>query len=55
VSKQRRHGGSAGESWEIWRQYKGPYWKKVRLGIKNQLIKVRTFSDCCGNYGEPGC
>jgi hypothetical protein len=22
---------------------------------KNNAIKVATFSDCCGNHGEPGC
>jgi hypothetical protein len=25
------------------------------LVAKNNAIKVATFSDCCGNHGEPGC
>jgi len=28
---------------------------KVRLALANSWRKVRTRSDCCGNYGEPGC
>ena len=47
--------GSASESWRIWRESDLPLAKKIRLGFKNQFIKVRTLKDCCGNYGEPGC
>lgn len=32
-----------------------PVGRKLRLIVRNNLIKVRTVSDCCGNYGEPGC
>lgn len=28
---------------------------KVRLSLSNNWRKARTLSDCCGNYGEPGC
>ncbi len=28
---------------------------KLRLFIRNNWIKVRTRSACCGHYGEPGC
>ncbi|HEX9887877.1 MAG TPA: hypothetical protein VGA69_00240 [Nitriliruptorales bacterium] len=38
-----------------WRDWDGPVSEKVRLTVKNNLIKVRTGSDCCGNHGEPGC
>jgi len=29
--------------------------EKVRLAVKNNLIKIKNRSDCCGNHGEPGC
>jgi hypothetical protein len=29
--------------------------EKVRLTIKNNAIKLRNASSCCGNHGEPGC
>lgn len=35
--------------------YDAPFPTKVRLALANSWRKVRTRSDCCGNYGEPGC
>jgi hypothetical protein len=35
--------------------YDAPFPAKVRLALANSWTKVRTRSDCCGNYGEPGC
>jgi hypothetical protein len=32
-----------------------PLGRKVGLLIRNNWIKVRTGSNCCGHYGEPGC
>lgn len=32
-----------------------PVSRKLRLILRNNWIKIRTASDCCGNYGEPGC
>jgi hypothetical protein len=32
-----------------------PFAEKVRLAIRNNLIKVRNGSNCCGHHGEPGC
>jgi hypothetical protein len=32
-----------------------PFPTKVRLALANSWRKVRTRSECCGNYGEPGC
>jgi hypothetical protein len=32
-----------------------PFPTKVRLALANSWRKVRTRSDCCGNYGQPGC
>ena len=29
-------------------------WKVERLAV-NIGLRVRRRSDCCGNYGEPGC
>ena len=35
--------------------YDGPFPTKVRLALANSWRKVRARSDCCGNYGQPGC
>ena len=35
--------------------YDAPFPMKVRLALANSWRKVRTRSDCCGNYGQPGC
>jgi hypothetical protein len=32
-----------------------PLGRKIKLVLRNNLIKLRTGSSCCGNYGEPGC
>ncbi|MFN2164989.1 MAG: hypothetical protein ACK2U9_01855 [Anaerolineae bacterium] len=32
-----------------------PLARKIKLIARNNWIKLRTQSDCCGNYGEPGC
>ena len=32
-----------------------PLSRKIKLIARNNLIKLRTQSECCGNYGEPGC
>jgi hypothetical protein len=32
-----------------------PLSRKVMLVVRNNWIKVRTRSSCCGNHGEPGC
>jgi len=29
--------------------------KRIRIAMKNNLIKARTRKNCCGNHGEPGC
>ena len=55
MSEHSKDRGSVGGGWKNWRESDAPYWTKVRLSIKNQLIKARTLKDCCGNYGEPGC
>ncbi len=37
------------------RNYDAPLSVKWRLVWRNNWIKARTFSLCCGNLGEPGC
>lgn len=29
--------------------------ERTRIAIRNNLIKLRTGQNCCGNHGEPGC
>ena len=38
-----------------WREYDGSTLVKLRLYARNNWIKIRTRSGCCGNHGEPGC
>jgi hypothetical protein len=32
-----------------------PLKRKLYLILRNNWIKIRTRSTCCGNHGEPGC
>jgi len=32
-----------------------PLWRKLGLVIKNTLLKITKFQNCCGHPGEPGC
>lgn len=38
-----------------WRESSLPLPEKIRLAVRNNLIKVRSGSSCCGHPGEPGC
>jgi len=53
MSAQDRR-GTARETLENLRQPM-PLCRKLRLFLRNNWIKLRTRSDCCGNHGEPGC
>ena len=37
------------------RRYDAPLSVRLRLFLRNNWIKARTLSLCCGNLGEPGC
>jgi hypothetical protein len=50
---ERRH-GTPQESLDNLRQPM-TFTRKLRLVLRNNLIKVRTRQTCCGNYGQPGC
>ena len=32
-----------------------PLIEKALIAAKNNAIKLRRGSSCCGNHGEPGC
>jgi hypothetical protein len=51
-SENRR--GTISESIQNLRQPM-PLGRKIKLFLRNNWIKLRTRSSCCGNYGEPGC
>lgn len=38
-----------------WREYEAPFTSKLWLALRNNWIKLRNRSACCGNNGEPGC
>jgi hypothetical protein len=37
------------------REYDAPFLTKMRMVVGNNLTKLRTRKDCCGNFGQPGC
>lgn len=53
MCSENRH-GTVSETLQNLRQPM-PLGRKVELVLRNNWIKLRTRSDCCGNYGEPGC
>ena len=32
-----------------------PLGRKIRLTVRNTVIKIKTHQHCCGHPGEPGC
>lgn len=38
-----------------WRRSELPFPEKLRLAARNNLIKLRNRTSCCGHHGEPGC
>lgn len=41
--------------WSNWDSSDLPLLEKLRLVAKNNAIKLKNGSSCCGNHGEPGC
>jgi hypothetical protein len=35
--------------------YDAPFTTRVKLTVTNNVKKLRTRSNCCGNHGQPGC
>ena len=46
---------SMGAFFTNWRESKLPFHRKLALTFRNNWIKLRTRSSCCGHLGEPGC
>jgi hypothetical protein len=42
-------------AFQNWSTYDAPFTTKLRMVFSNNLIKLRTRSDCCGHGGQPGC
>lgn len=38
-----------------WSASDAPVGRKLRQVVRNNAIKLRTGSRCCGHHGEPGC
>jgi hypothetical protein len=45
---------SVGEAMDNLRQPM-PLGRKLALLVRNNYLKLRRGSNCCGNYGQPGC
>jgi len=38
-----------------WRRSDAPFLVKVGMVLRNNWIKIRRGSSCCGHHGEVGC
>jgi len=38
-----------------WKRSPTPFWEKLKMATRNNLIKLKTRKNCCGHYGEVGC
>lgn len=38
-----------------WTRSDLPFTTKLRLALRNNLIKATRLQHCCGHHGEPGC
>jgi len=38
-----------------WNSSELPFWEKLAVAARNNAIKIKNGSACCGNHGEPGC
>lgn len=38
-----------------WKSSDLPFWEKLAVAARNNAIKIKNRSACCGNHGEPGC
>ena len=54
ASSSQQPSGSFNEFLRGMRQPGSLPWKAQRF-VANMMIRIRRRSDCCGNYGEPGC
>jgi len=48
-------GPSLRSTFNNWRESDLPFAAKLRAVVRNNWKKLRTWSSCCGNPGEPGC
>jgi hypothetical protein len=46
---------SLGAAFTNWKTYDAPFGTKLQMLLKNNLTKVRTRQQCCGQPGQPGC
>jgi hypothetical protein len=44
-----------GIAWRNFREYRAPFFVKLRMAGRNSWTKVRRRQTCCGNPGAPGC
>ncbi|HSD48992.1 MAG TPA: hypothetical protein VLE71_04090 [Actinomycetota bacterium] len=47
--------GSPRSFFTNWREYEGPFGRKVRLTLRNRTRAILLLKGCCGHPGEPGC
>jgi hypothetical protein len=38
-----------------WREYDGPFGRKLGLTLRNRTRAILLLKGCCGHPGEPGC
>jgi len=38
-----------------WKSNRASFFSKVKMAVRNNLIKIKKKDNCCGHYGEVGC
>ena len=46
---------SLGTLFSNFRTYDAPFLTKLRMAARNNWIKARTRTGCCGHDAQPGC
>ncbi|HEX5950310.1 MAG TPA: hypothetical protein VFZ96_04865 [Actinomycetota bacterium] len=50
-----RPGPGPGSFFTNWREYDGPFGRKLGLTLRNRTRAILLLKGCCGHPGEPGC
>ena len=46
---------SLGAVFSNWKRSPAPFWEKLKMAARNNVIKLKNRKNCCGNHGEVGC
>jgi hypothetical protein len=52
---RQRESSPEGAFLSNWKNSRAPFITKVKMALRNNLIKIRNRKNCCGHHGEVGC